>query len=416
MRRMPCTRRVLALLALLVAALAPAAPAAAQSEDAKLKSVLTREMRGASGASGAYVVNADEGRALFGYRSATKRILASNTKLFTNGAALAANGPGARFETEVLGVGAIEPASGVFPGDLYLRGAGDPSFGSSAYNRDNYAGGANVETLAEALYDAGLRRVRGRIVGDESIFDRLRGTAYSNYHGSGAIGGPLTGLAYNHGRASNGYFQQNPPVYAAGQFAAALRGRGIRVDGAAAAGTAPSSALELARLEGPTMARLAQITGVRSENWFSEMLLKALPGAGTTREGAAEARRFARSIDSSVSVVDGSGLSRSNKASPREVVDFLLGELERPEADAFVGSLPTAGQSGTLANRMRSGPARGRCRAKTGTINAVTTLSGYCDTAGGDTLAFSILMNSASIGPGRSRQDRMVQAIARYRG
>lgn len=416
MRRMPCTRRVLALLALLVAALAPAAPAAAQSEDAKLKNVLTREMRGAAAASGAYVVNADTGSPLFGWRSATKRILASNTKLFTNGAALAANGPGARFETEALGVGAIEPATGIFPGDLYLRGAGDPSFGSTAYNRNNYAGGANVEALVEELYDAGLRRVRGRIVGDESLFDRLRGTAYSGYHGSGAIGGPLTGLAYNHGRASNGRFQTNPPVYAAGQFAAALRERGVRVDGAAASGTAPDGALELAQVEGPTMARLAQITGVRSENWFSEMLLKGLPGAGTTREGAAEARRFARSLDSSVSVVDGSGLSRSNKASPREVVDFLLGELERPEADAFVGSLPTAGVSGTLATRMRSGPARGRCRAKTGTINGVTTLSGYCDTAGGDTLAFSILMNDASVGPGRSRQDRMVQAIARYRG
>ncbi|HEX2125013.1 MAG TPA: D-alanyl-D-alanine carboxypeptidase [Thermoleophilaceae bacterium] len=413
---MPCTRRVLALLALLVAALAPAPPAAAQSEDAKLKSVLTREMRGAAAASGAYVVNADDDRVLFGWRSATKRILASNTKLFTNGAALAANGPGARFETEVLGVGAIEPATGIFPGDLYLRGAGDPSFGSSAYNRDRYAGGADAEVLADELHDLGLRRVRGRIVGDESLFDRLRGTAYSGYGGSAAIGGPLTALAYNHGRASNGRFQTNPPVYAAGRFAEALRRRGIRVDGAAAAGSTPESALELAQVEGPTMTRLAQITGVRSENWFSEMLLKGLTVSGTTRHGAAQARRFARSLGASVSVVDGSGLSRSNKASPREVVDFLLGELEQPEADAFVGSLPTAGVSGTLATRMRRGPARGRCRAKTGTINGVTTLSGYCDTAGGDTLAFSILMNDASVGPGRSRQDRMVQAIARYRG
>jgi serine-type D-Ala-D-Ala carboxypeptidase/endopeptidase (penicillin-binding protein 4) len=416
MRRMPCTRRVLLLLALTLASLVPAAPAAAQSENAKLKSVLTREMRGASAASGAYVVNADTGSALFGWKSTTKRILASNTKLFTNGAALAADGPGARFETEALGVGTIDPVSGVFAGDLYLRGAGDPSFGSSAYNRDRYAGGADVEVLAQELRDLGLRRVRGRVVGDESLFDRLRGTAYSNYGGSAAIGGPLTALAYNHGRASNGYFQTNPPVYAAARFADALRRRGVRVDQAAASGRTPDAALELAQVEGPTMTRLAQITGVRSENWFSEMLLKGLTTSGTTRAGAAQSRRFARSLGASVSVVDGSGLSRSNKAAPREVVDYLLAELERPEANAFVGSLPTAGVNGTLATRMRSGPARGRCRAKTGTINGVTTLSGYCDTLGGDTLAFSILMNSASVGPGRSRQDRMVQAIARYRG
>lgn len=399
-----------------LASLAPAAPAPAQSENAKLKSVLTREMRGGPAASGAYVADAESGQALFGWRSATKRILASNTKLFTNGAALAANGPGGTFETEVLGLNAIEPVSGIFAGDLYLRGAGDPSFGSSAYNRQRYAGGANLEALVEQLHAAGLRRVRGRVVGDESLFDRFRGTAYSNYNGSGAIGGPLTALAYNHGRASNGYFQTKPPVYAAARLTDALRKRGIRVDGAAAAGATPDGAIELAQVESPTMARLAQITGVRSENWFSEMLLKGLTVAGSTRDGAAQSRRFARSLGASVSVVDGSGLARSNRAAPREVVDYLLKELERPEADAFVGSLPTAGVSGTLADRMRSGAARGRCRAKTGTINGVTTLSGYCDTQGGSTLAFSILMNNASVGPGRSRQDRMVQAIARYRG
>lgn len=413
---MPCTRRVLLLLALTLASLVPAAPAPAQSENAKLKSVLKREMRGASAASGAYVLNAETRRGLFGWRSATKRILASNTKLFTNGAALAAAGPGGTLETEVLGLSAIEPASGFFAGDLYLRGAGDPSFGSAAYNRKRYAGGAAVEALAQELYDAGLRRVRGRVVGDESLFDRLRGTAYSNYGGSGAIGGPLTALAYNHGRQSNGYFQRNPPVYAAARLTDALRRRGVRVDRSAAAGSTPDGALELADVESPTMARLAQITGVRSENWFSEMLLKGLTVAGTTRDGAAQSRRFARSLGARVSVADGSGLSRSNRAAPREVVDFLAGELERPEGDAFVRSLPTAGLSGTLSNRMRRGPARGRCRAKTGTINGVTTLSGYCDTLGGDTLAFSILMNRASAGPGRSRQDRMVQAIARYRG
>jgi D-alanyl-D-alanine carboxypeptidase/D-alanyl-D-alanine-endopeptidase (penicillin-binding protein 4) len=165
------------------------------------------------------------------------------------------------------------------------------------------------------------------------------------------------------------------------------------------------------------MARLAQITGVRSENWFAEMLLKGLSAQGTTRQGAAEARRYARSLGASVSVVDGSGLSASNKASPRETVDFLVGEYDRPEFDAFFDALPTAGVNGTLANRMRSGAAKKRCRAKTGTLNAGhTALSGYCRTLGGRTLAFSILMNYASIGAGRGQQDRMAQAIARYRG
>jgi D-alanyl-D-alanine carboxypeptidase/D-alanyl-D-alanine-endopeptidase (penicillin-binding protein 4) len=414
---MPRNRRLLALLALAVASLAPATEAAAQSENAKLKSALAREMRNANGSSGAYVADAETGQVLFGWRSGTKRILASNTKIFTVGAALAEGGPGAVMETQVLGVGAIEPATGSFPGDLYLKGAGDPAFGTSAYNRSQYAGGASIETLANDLYAAGLRRVRGGIVGDESIWDRLRGTGYSGYNGSAAIGGPLTALAFNHGRNSQGRFQTNPPVYAADRLAQALRDKGIRVDKGSRAGQTPDGATELADVLSSPMSRLAQVTGIRSENWFAEMLVKGLSVQGTTKAGAAEARRFARSLGSSASLVDGSGLSTSNRSAPREIVDFLRGEYDRPEYEAFFASLPTAGVNGTLATRMRGGAAHRRCHAKTGTLNAGhTALSGYCETAGGKTLAFSVVMNFGSIGGDRGRQDRMAQAIARYRG
>lgn len=414
---MPRNRRVLTLLAVAVTSVLPAAPAAAQSERTKLKNALQREMRNAVGSSGAYVAEADSGTSLFGWRSGTKRILASNTKLFTAGAALAGEGPGATLETQVLGVGAIDPATGTFPGDLYLRGAGDPSFGTSAYNRSQYSGGASIETLVNDLRAAGLRRVGGGIVGDESAWDRLRGTSYSGFNGSAAIGGPITALAFNHGRNSQGRFQTNPPIYTADRLAQALRDRGIKVDEGSRAGTTPDLAVELADVLSSPMARLAQITGIRSENWFAEMLLKGLSAQGTTKAGAAESRRYARSLGASASLVDGSGLSASNRAAPREIVDYLAGEFDRPEFDAFHNALPTAGVNGTLATRMRSGPAHERCRAKTGTLNAGhTALSGYCQTLGGKVLAFSIVMNYGSIGGERARQDRMTQAIARYRG
>ena len=64
---------------------------------------------------------------------------------------------------------------------------------------------------------------------------------------------------------------------------------------------------------------------------------------------------------------------------------------------------------------MRFGPARGRCRAKTGTLRDVSTLSGYCSTAG-STVVFSILMNRVGTTGARRLQDRMVNAIARRRG
>ena len=413
---MPCIRRLVPLLAIGLALL-PAARASAQTEREKLRSALVSEMRGAGSSSGAYVADASSGGALFGWKSGTKRILASNTKLFTAGAALAQHGVGATFETQVVGTSAITPVTGIYDGDLYLRGAGDPSFGTTAYNDSQYAGGASIEELAEQLHDAGLRRVRGSVVGDESLWDRLRGTGYSNWNGSAAIGGPLTALAFNHGKTSAGRFQTNPPSYAAGRLAEALRDEGVKLDEAAAAGTAPEGAQELAGVESVPVARLTQVMGIRSENWFAEMLLKGLTPQGTTRQGAAESRRYARSLGSSASLVDGSGLSASNKAAPREIVDFLVGEFDRPEYDAFHGSLPTAGVNGTLATRMRSGPARNRCHAKTGTLNAGhTALSGYCTSLGGRTIAFSIVMNFQSIGGARGRQDRMTQAIARYRG
>jgi D-alanyl-D-alanine carboxypeptidase/D-alanyl-D-alanine-endopeptidase (penicillin-binding protein 4) len=391
-------------------------PASAQAgaQETALKKALRSAMSQASAASGAYVANADTGDTIFGWRSGTRRILASNTKLFTAATALARQGPGAGLETRVLGRGSR--SGSVWTGDLYLRGAGDPALGSTAYNHARYAGGTSIELLAQQLYDGGLRRVDGAIVGDESPWDSLRGIAYSAFAGSGAVGGPLTALAYNHGRTAEGRFQINPPVYSAARFADALRKAGVKVDDPARRGTAPDDAVELASSMSLPMSRLAQITGVRSENWFAEMLLKGLPGAGTTSKGAADARGYARSLGATVGVVDGSGLNRANKAAPREVVDFLLAMRGEPSYDAFYAALPTAGVNGTLVDRMRSGAARSRCHAKTGTVVAVTTLSGYCESLGGDTLVFSILMNNSSISGGRKLQDRMAQAMARYRG
>jgi D-alanyl-D-alanine carboxypeptidase/D-alanyl-D-alanine-endopeptidase (penicillin-binding protein 4) len=88
----------------------------------------------------------------------------------------------------------------------------------------------------------------------------------------------------------------------------------------------------------------------------------------------------------------------------------------REEFTAFEASLAVAGRDGTLSNRMNGDPAEGRCRGKTGTISGVSALSGYCESRSGDTLVFSILMNSASVTTARRIQDRMANAMARYRG
>jgi serine-type D-Ala-D-Ala carboxypeptidase/endopeptidase (penicillin-binding protein 4) len=87
----------------------------------------------------------------------------------------------------------------------------------------------------------------------------------------------------------------------------------------------------------------------------------------------------------------------------------------RDEFYAWYESLPIAGRDGTLSDRMRSGAARGRCHAKTGTLSNVSALSGYCEAISGDLYAFSILMNGVYPPGARVLQDRMAQALAAVR-
>ncbi|HZG50145.1 MAG TPA: D-alanyl-D-alanine carboxypeptidase/D-alanyl-D-alanine-endopeptidase [Thermoleophilaceae bacterium] len=406
-------------IAVLLVALLTAAPSAAAADEILVKR-LARQMRAVGVHSGAYVVNLSSGEPVFRWRQGTARVLASNTKLFTTAAALARFGAEGTLGTEVLGVGALD-AGGVYRGDLYLRGGGDPSFGSARYAVRYYGSpGASVEELAALLDAAGIERVSGGVRGDESAFDPLRGGPESGFGVSPWVG-PLSGLSFNRGFADERgrSWQLDPPTFAAGRLEAALEARGIAVRSAPRAGVTPGQARVLASVDSPSMERLVRITNKPSDNFFAEMLLKGLAlqaeGLGTTAGGARLAAGYARRLGSGVRLLDGSGLSRGNRASPRQVVRLLAELYERDQelyGDAFIDSLPIAGQDGTLAERMRRGAARWRCRGKTGTLSNVSALSGYCEARSGDTYAYSILMNFVYPPGARRLQDAMLQAIA----
>ena len=112
-------------------------------------------------------------------------------------------------------------------------------------------------------------------------------------------------------------------------------------------------------------------------------------------------------------VVDGSGLSRNDRTTPRQIVRLLSGMAGTSSADAFDASLPVAGRTGTLYNRMRRTAAQDRCHAKTGTLHDVSTLAGYCTTAAGRRIAFAFLMNSTTVWRAHPLQDAMTAALAR---
>jgi serine-type D-Ala-D-Ala carboxypeptidase/endopeptidase (penicillin-binding protein 4) len=406
-------------LALLVVALLAVLPATAAAQDeATMVKRLTRYMRAAGAYSGAYVVDVsgDKPRAVFRWRQHTPRILASNTKLFTTTAALARYGTEGTLGTEVLGTGELD-TEGVFRGSVYLRGGGDPTFGSRRFSTRYYGGGATVQDLAALLEDTGIERITGRVYGDESAFDALRGGPDSGYGVSPWVG-PLSGLSYNRGLATEGGrgYQANPPAFAAARLDNALEAGGVTVRLMPRAGVTPDDARVLASVESPPMERLIRLTNKQSDNFFAEMLLKDLAhqagGVGTTAGGARIAATHARALGARATIVDGSGLSRANRASPLSVVRLLSALYRSDDYDPFVGSLPIAGQDGTLFDRMRRGAARWRCRGKTGTLSNVSALSGYCEAHSGDNYAYSILMNGVYPPSARRLQDRMLQAIA----
>jgi D-alanyl-D-alanine carboxypeptidase/D-alanyl-D-alanine-endopeptidase (penicillin-binding protein 4) len=395
--------RIVCLAALLAALLAPAAQAGGPAATVRM---LDRQMNKASSASGAFVVDLDSGRALYSRSPDVARMPASVNKLYTTAAALQLYGAEGQLNTEVLGTTELE--DGVLDGNLYLRGGGDPSFSR-----------AEARGLARVLAGSGLERVEGRVVGDESRFDGLRGGPASSFGVSSWVG-PLSGLAFNHGLTlgSRPRWQSAPARYAAERFQVELRRAGVRVKRAARAGVAPGDAVLLGEWASPRMSVLVRHTNRPSDNYMAETLLKALGAdhgsGGSTAAGAEVARRQASAFDAHPTVVDGSGLSRQNRTTPRDVVELLVGMDESELAEPMRISLAVAGQSGTLVDRMRGTAAQGRCRAKTGTLDGVSNLAGYCISRSGARTAFAILM-SGSVWTAHPLQNRMAAALARYR-
>jgi serine-type D-Ala-D-Ala carboxypeptidase/endopeptidase (penicillin-binding protein 4) len=395
--------------ALLCAVLAPVAEAAGPSTT---KRILRKEMAKAGPYSGAHVVDLVTGRAIYSEDASVPRIPASVEKLFTTAAALEQFGPQGTIPTDVLGAAAVDPATGVLTGDLYLRGNGDPSFNAQA-----------AGLLADRLIEqTGITEIDGRVIGDETLWDGLRGPPSEGFRTSSYVG-PLSALTFNRGFTGKRrpLFQASPPLFAAKAFTKALRRRGVTVRRSARAGATPATAIALTSLDSPALQNIVASMNVPSDNFIAETLIKTLGArfgaGGTTRAGAAVVSANAARLGIRTTVVDGSGLSRSNRTAPKAVTALLTAMDENEElAEPFERSLPVAGRTGTLYDRMRGSAARDHCRAKTGTLSNVSALAGYCETRRGRKIAFAFLMNSVYPWTARRIQDRMTDALARYTG
>jgi D-alanyl-D-alanine carboxypeptidase/D-alanyl-D-alanine-endopeptidase (penicillin-binding protein 4) len=416
-RRTPATFAALcALLALLLLS----AAAQAATRGALCASLRARLAHGGGSASGLFVINGETGAPVCARAAGKPRPLASNMKLFTTSTALSRLGPQSQIPTVLKTDGGID-RNGVLHGSLYLVGGGDPTLGTPSFYRRFLGGlGTNLFLLKREVREAGVNSITGRVYADDSIFDRLRGVADSGYATSSEIG-PLSGLDFNSGYSSahaNG-FATDPAVSAAATLAQSLRGAGVRVSTSVALGTTPPFSTELARIESPPLTEIVNTTDVYSDNHFAEMLIKLLGarfgGAGSTAAGARVVAQFARGHGSGVHAVDGSGLTRSNRASPKQVVGLLRSMRDNAVGDEFIQDLALAGHEGTVADRMHGTAAYGRCRTKTGTLTGVSNLSGYCFNRSGKLMIFSVLMGSVrDLGLAHSEQDLIAAEIASY--
>lgn len=407
---------LLTLAASLLGALALAGPAFAH---ASLAQTLKADMKLAGSGASADVVDLTTGQTLYSQRATTPRLPASVEKLYTTSTALLRYGPNATLTTDVYGVGSLHGTTWV--GTLYLRGGGDPSFGSAAFDHIVYGGGTTMQRLVQDLLaKTGIRAIDGRIIGDESYLDSVRGTPATGGRANFEVEGQLSALVYDRGYTSTAEsaFQPRPALFAAQAFADQLKADGVRVPSSTPiyTGRTPAAAQLLSVVHSPKMATLVKWTLTPSDNFFAETLIKDLGasfgGAGSTAAGVSVVKaEMASEFGITPTFDDGSGLSYADRTTTVQVMTLLE---KLADDSSFVNALAVAGESGTLQDEMNRTVAQGRCRGKTGTLAAVSNLVGYCKSTGGDTIAFAFLMNSIDPDYAHPIQDAMAEALAAY--
>jgi D-alanyl-D-alanine carboxypeptidase/D-alanyl-D-alanine-endopeptidase (penicillin-binding protein 4) len=421
-------RLFLATLGAIFALLAGTAAVAGAQSASAAQTALTRALQGGLGQTGsqtsAIVVDLDTGQTLFNQAPNTGRLPASVEKIYTTSTALLRLGPNATFTTSILGTGSRNP-DGVWDGNLYLRGGGDPTFGSVGFDQSWYGSGTGTTMrtlIGDLLRATAITAVNGRIVGDESYWDSLRGTPATGFGRNSEVEGELSALAYDRGFTNNQgtAFQIHPALYAAQQFDGGLKAFGVKVAGVpVSAGRTPAGATVLASTQSPRLSTLIQLTNTPSDNYLAESLLKdvgaRLGGAGTTAAGAAVVRaEMLSKFGITPRLNDGSGLSRYDRTTPTQVVTVLKAMATNA---TFVNSLALMGESGTLQTEALGTIAAGDCRGKTGTLHDVANLAGYCTGKDGHTLAFAFLANGLG-DPDyvHSVEANMTVALANYDG
>lgn len=400
------------------------APASGSQASAKgLRAALRQRLnsKGLGPHVGVAVRDAATGKVLYSRGGSDGYVPASTTKILTTAAALASLGPDHRFTTSVV--------SGAKPGRIVLVGGGDPLL-ASRREKDStrYPEPATIDELA-ARTAKGLRAqatttVRLRV--DDTLFSQPISPKWEQQYVPTGVAAPVSALWIDEAKVnwpSRYPRAQDPAMDAAEAFARALARHGVRVKGPPRHAAAPAHADRIAAVRSPTLGQIVEHVLLVSDNDAAEVLARQVAlaqGQPATFRGATSAVRAVlreRGIDlAGTRLYDGSGLSRHDRLTPKAITQVLAlaASPDHPKLRSVLTGLPTAGFSGSLADRFYTDAAAagvGTVRAKTGTLTGVSSLAGIVLTDDGGVLTFAAMSDRVKTDP-RPALDAIAAALA----
>jgi serine-type D-Ala-D-Ala carboxypeptidase/endopeptidase (penicillin-binding protein 4) len=344
---------------------------------------------------------------------------ASTAKLLTATALLAVRTADDRLTTRVV--------AGSRPGEVVLVGAGDPTLSAARPGTPTpFAGAPRLSDLAAQLRKTSPAKIT-RVVVDVTRFSGPQlAPGWDPTDVDGGFVAPIAALMSDVGRVEPGDKSRRSPVpdLAAGKaFAARL---GLPAD-AVTRGRAKAGATVLAQVTSAPLSVLIEQMLLESDNVLAEALARQVAIAEklpASFAGAADAvRRVLGRIGvptAGLHMMDGSGLSPLDKVSPAVLVAVLraVASVDHPTLHALVPGLPVGGYDGTLDERYLAGPsavAAGSVRAKTGTLNGVSSLAGIVADKDGRLLVFAFLADAVTGGtlPAEAALDESAAVLAR---
>lgn len=386
-----------------LAGISDTAPAPAP---ARLKALLDKTIAGAGiGPVNVSVLDAETGDTLYERDAQAATTPASTTKLLTAAAVLSARGPSYKITTTVV--------AGAKGGEVVLVGAGDPTLavGPAAF----YTGAGRLDDLAAQVKTALAGVAPTKVIVDSTLFPGASlGPGWDGDIPTGGYGARISALMVDGARLSPkrksdihaGYERTTQPDTFAGTAFAKLLGLPAS---AVVKGKAADGAPVLGSVTSPTVGTMVEVMLSESDNVIAEAMARQVALAKGRPASFAEAGRATTEVlaalgvnPAQVSLVDGSGLSRSDKISPaaQTYLLALAAGTKHPELRSLFAGLPVGAWSGTLsdrfADRSTSGGA-GVIRAKTGTLSGVNAISGIAVTKDGRLLAFAILADQVPV-------------------